>query len=175
VPNKNLSLQFRNATRSDSKLVLKMLQESAAEQKLQNEFLTTEFDLLRDLFGDNPRANVLIIEKDKEIVGITIFFFNFASFIGCSGIYIEDIYVRPKFQSQGFGRQILSYMADYALKNNCGLLEWLVLDENKRAQDFYKKMGAYAEDGWTVHRAKKATLKKWQIFIIKLKRFLWQK
>lgn len=152
-------LHFRKATSSDAKLVLEMLKESAVEQAVQDEFFTTEADLLRDVFGEVPRANILIIEYDGQVIGLVIFFFNFASFIGCAGIYIEDIYVRKEFQSQGFGKQILSYMAEYALKNNCGLLEWLVHNENKRARSFYEKMGACAEDDWTVYRAKRDALK----------------
>ncbi|MFI5206192.1 MAG: GNAT family N-acetyltransferase [Candidatus Paceibacterales bacterium] len=151
-------LHFRKAGSNDASLVLEMLRESASEQGVQDEFFTTEADLLRDIFGEVPRANILIIECEAGVVGLTIFFFNFASFIGCSGVYIEDIFVRPSFQNKSFGKQILAYMAAYALENNCGLLEWLVLDENKKARNFYEKMGAYAENGWTVHRAKGKTL-----------------
>lgn len=156
--NKVLPLHFRKATRSDAKLVLELLKESAIEQGIENEFFTTEIDLLRDVFCEVPRANILIVEYDGQVIGLTVFFFNFASFIGCAGIYIEDIYVRAKFQSKGFGKQILAYMAKYALENNCGLLEWLVHNENKRARSFYERMGAYAEDDWTVYRAKGNTL-----------------
>jgi diamine N-acetyltransferase len=154
------NIQFRRAEKKDVKLVLQLLKESAIEQEIEHEFFTTEADLMRDVFGEIPKANIFIVEKGDEIAGITVFFYNFASFIGCAGIYIEDIYIRPAFQGQGLGKTVFQYLAKHAVEQGCGLLEWLVLDENHKAKGFYQKMGAYSVDGWTVNRVKGEALKK---------------
>lgn len=155
-----IPLNFRQATRDDVSLVHQLLKESAIEQGVLDEFFTTEADLLRDVFSQNPKANIFIVESGNEVAGITVFFYNFASFIGCSGVYIEDIYVRPAFQGKGIGKQIFKFLAQHALDEDCGLLEWMVLDENAQARKFYERMGAYSVDGWTVNRIKGDGLKK---------------
>lgn len=153
-------VQFRQATRDDAALVIQLLRESAIEQGVEDEFFTTEADIRRYIFGDSPKATILIIEKSGETAGLTVFFYNFASFIGCAGIYIEDIYVRPAFQGLGIGKQVFQHLAHHALEQGCGLLEWMVLNDNEKARGFYQKLGAYAVDDWKVNRLKGAALKK---------------
>lgn len=160
VTSPNTNIQLRKAGREDVRLILQLLRESAIEQEIEDEFFTTGADLERDIFSQTPKANIFILEKDGETAGITVFFYNFASFIGCAGIYIEDIYVRPAFQGQGLGKEVFRLLAKHALDEGCGLLEWLVLNENHKAKGFYQKMGAYTVDGWTVNRVKGDALKK---------------
>lgn len=154
------STHYRRATREDVSLIHQLLKESAIEQGMLDEFFTTEADLLRDVFSQNPKANIFIVEYDGEAAGLTVFFYNFASFIGNAGVYIEDIFVRPAFQGKGIGKQIFKFLAQHALDEGCGLLEWMVHNENAQARRFYERMGAYAVDGWTVNRIKGNGLKK---------------
>jgi GNAT superfamily N-acetyltransferase len=121
---------------------------------VEHEFFTTEADILRDLFGETPRATALIIDYEEKIAGITIFFYNFASFIGTSGLYIEDIYIRREFQGKGLGTQVFTYLKEKARLEGCRLLEWQVLDDNAQANAFYQKMGAEPATGWVVNRIK---------------------
>ncbi len=155
------NLIFRSATASDTPLIIRLLRESARQQDVEGEFFTTEEDLLRDIFGKIPKAHILLVEQNGQTAGLAVFFYNFASFIGSCGIYIEDIYVRPDFQGMGIGKQIFLHLAKHAIEQGCDLLEWLVLDINEQARGFYKRMcGNTSVDGWTVNRLKGKDLQK---------------
>jgi GNAT superfamily N-acetyltransferase len=85
-------------------------------------------------------------------VSFTVFFHNFSTFLARPGLYIEDIYVRPEVRGQGIGKAMFEYLLDLARKRGCGRMEWSVLNWNESAIGFYKKMGASAQDAWTVYR-----------------------
>ena len=95
---------------------------------------------------------MLIAEEGKQPVGFVLFFHNFPTFLGKKGIYIEDLYIREKYRSKGYGKEILKEICRLAKKRNCGRVEWWVLDWNESAINFYKKIGAIPMDEWTVFR-----------------------
>ena len=108
--------------------------------------------LKESLFGERKNAEVIIGYYNKEPVGFALFFHNFSTFLGKNGIYLEDLYVKPEMRGKGFGKTLLSHLAKLAKERDCGRLEWWVLDWNKPAIDFYKKIGAKPMDEWTVFR-----------------------
>jgi GNAT superfamily N-acetyltransferase len=147
-----MSLKIRTATESDVPLILQFIRELAVYEKLEQEVVATE-DLLRaTLFGQPRVAEVLIGEADDKPAGFALFFHNFSTFLGRPGIYLEDLFVKPEFRGRGYGRELLSRLAEIARERNCGRLEWAVLDWNTPAIEFYKKLGAVMMDQWRVFR-----------------------
>jgi len=111
---------------------------------------TEEF--LTDVLFSQKKAEVIIGVYQQNPVCFALFFHNFSTFLGKSGIYIEDLYVKPEMRGKGFGKIVLSYLANMALERNCGRLEWSCLDWNKPSIQFYKQMGAIPMDEWTIYR-----------------------
>ena len=95
---------------------------------------------------------MLIAEEGDKVVGFVLFFYNFSTFLGRKGIYIEDLYVRAKFRGKGYGEMLIKKICNLAKECNCGRVDWWVLDWNERAVNFYKKIGAKPMDEWTVFR-----------------------
>ena len=151
---------IREATVKDVPLILSFIRELADYEKLSHEVVATEEDLQRELFGDRPVSQVLIGNYKEKPVCFALFFHNFSTFLGKSGIYLEDLYVKPKQRGQGFGKVMLSYLGHLARARQCGRLEWSVLDWNQPAIDFYKAMGAVPMDEWTVYRVTGNSLQK---------------
>ena len=113
----------------------------------------TEERLSSALFGSHPYAEVAIAEDQAgETLGFAIFFHSFSTFLGQPGIYLEDLFVRPAHRGLGVGRALLQHLARVAGERGCGRLEWSVLDWNETAIGFYRRLGARANDGWTVYR-----------------------
>jgi len=97
-------------------------------------------------------ADVLMAEEDGEVVGFALFFYNFSTFKGKPGLYLEDLYVEPHHRGKGYGKMLLIELAKIAAANNCGRMEWSVLDWNTPSIEFYKSLGAQPMDEWTVYR-----------------------
>ena len=133
-------------------LVLDLIRELAGYEKLSHEVVATEDSLSEWLFGDRPVAEVLVAEHGGEAAGFALFFHNFSTFLGKPGIYLEDLYVRPRFRRSGIGKSMLAHLARLARERGCGRLEWSVLDWNEPSIRFYESLGAVAMDDWTVHR-----------------------
>mgnify|MGYP002784863604 CR=1 FL=1 len=146
------SCRFRRAEKKDVPVILQLIRELAAYEKLEHEVVTDEVTLEKSLFGEKPYAEVLLAETEGEIAGFCLFFHNFSTFLGKPGIYIEDIYVRPEYRGQGIGKEFFSEISAIAEQRKCGRVEWWVLDWNKPAITFYESMGAIAMDEWTVYR-----------------------
>jgi len=143
---------IRNATEEDAPLILQFIQGLAEYEKLSHEVTATEELLRETLFGDRRVAEVIIGDYEGEAVGFALFFHNFSTFLGRPGIYLEDLFVKPKMRGRGFGRVMLTYLAKLARERNCGRVEWAVLDWNEPAIRFYKSLGAVPMDEWTVYR-----------------------
>jgi GNAT superfamily N-acetyltransferase len=111
-----------------------------------------EETLSESLFGERRVAEVLIGHREGEPVGFALFFHSFSTFLGKPGIYLEDLYVRPKFRGAGIGRALLVHLAKLARERDCGRLEWSVLNWNEPAIGFYETLGAVPMDEWTVYR-----------------------
>ncbi|MBC1553768.1 GNAT family N-acetyltransferase [Listeria booriae] len=152
-------LQFRFAAEGDIPLVLRFIKELAEYEGMLDQVVATE-EALHEWLFEKEKAEVLIGEYDGESVGFALFFHNFSTFLGRSGIYLEDLYVQPNVRGKGFGKAFLKRLAEIAVERGCGRLEWWCLDWNKPSIDFYLKMGAEAMEDWTVYRIAGETLTK---------------
>ena len=145
----NFGIRF--ATEADVPLILALIKELADFEKLSHEVSAPEEELREQLFGSRRFAEVLIGETEGRPAAFALLFHNFSTFLARPGIYLEDLFVRSEFRGRGFGGRMLSYVARIARERNCGRLEWAVLDWNKRAMNFYRKLGARPMDEWTVY------------------------
>ncbi len=143
---------IRDTTVNDCDLILNFIKELAEYERLSHEAVATRETLQETLFGEKPHAEVLIGEFKRDPVAYALFFHNFSTFTGRPGIYLEDIYVRPKMRGKGFGKCLLAYIAKLAVERNCTRVEWSVLDWNEPSIQFYRSIGAIPMDEWTVQR-----------------------
>jgi len=148
----------RKASGEDVPLILSFIRELAEYENLSHEVVATEETLRANLFGERQFAEVLIAEHDGAPAGFALFFHNFSTFLGKSGIYLEDLYVKPELRGAGIGKKLLVHLARLAKDRGCGRLEWWVLDWNAPTIGFYEKLGAVAMDDWTVYRLAGAPL-----------------
>lgn len=146
------NILLRDARREDSPLILSFIRELAEYEKLSHEVVATEGDIAQSLFGPSPKAFCVIAEADGAPAGFALCFYNYSTFQGRPGIYLEDLYVRPEFRGQGIGKRFFQYLAQRALDENCGRIQWWVLDWNEPSIEFYKSMKAVPMDEWTVYR-----------------------
>jgi GNAT superfamily N-acetyltransferase len=149
---------IRPAELSDIPLVAALVRELAVYEKLAHQVVATEDDFANALFGPTPKAHAVIAEVDGIGVGFGLYFYNFSTFLGRPGLYVEDVFVRPEHRRAGLGRAIFKYLAKKAVAEGCGRMEWWVLDWNEPAIRFYQSLGAVAMDEWTVQRLTGATL-----------------
>lgn len=145
-------ITLRLAEAEDAGLILEFIKGLAECEKLADEVVADEDSIRRSLFGDRPAAEVMIAEYEGEPAGFALFFQNYSTFLGRPGIYLEDLFVKPEIRGHGIGRRLLSKLAQIAVERSCGRFEWSVLDWNKPAIDFYKKLGAHPMNGWTIFR-----------------------
>lgn len=146
------TFQIRNSTPEDVSLILQLIKEIAEYEKLSHEVIATEKILMESLFGDKKSAEVVIGELEGKPVGYALFFHNFSTFLGKKGLYLEDLFVRPEYRGKGFGKKLLLHLVKIAKERNCGRMEWSVLNWNTPAIEFYKSLGAFPMDEWTVYR-----------------------
>jgi diamine N-acetyltransferase len=145
-------VSIRDATPADLPLIASLVRELAEYEKLAHQAVATEADFAESLFGPSPKAHALIVEHEGKPAGFAIYFYNYSTFLGRPGIYVEDVFVRPEFRRNGFGRALFKYLAQKAVAEKCGRMEWWVLDWNEPAINFYRGLGAAAMDEWTVQR-----------------------
>ncbi|MET0272644.1 MAG: GNAT family N-acetyltransferase [Phenylobacterium sp.] len=147
-----MSVSVRVASPADIALILRFIRDLADYERLLHEVEATEEDLRRDLFGENPRAFCDIAEHDGEPVGFALWFYNYSTFRGRAGIYLEDLFVEPGARGAGAGKALLTRLAQRCVEADLGRLEWAVLDWNAPSIAFYDSLGASAKEGWTVRR-----------------------
>ncbi len=143
---------IRAATENDVATILGLIKELAEYEHLSHEVEATEVDIHQSLFGDHPVAEALIGEQDGVAVSFALFFYNFSTFLGKPGIYLEDLYVKPQYRSNGFGRRMLAHIARLAKERNCGRFEWSVLDWNEPAIRAYDSLKARPMKEWILYR-----------------------
>ena len=153
-----MSVAVRPATPGDSALILGFIRQLADYEQLAHEAQATEADIARDLFGRVPRAFCDIAEADGQPVGFALWFYNYSTFQGRAGIYLEDLFVQPAARGAGAGKALLQGLAQRCVAEGLGRLEWAVLDWNAPAIGFYDRLGAAAMDGWTARRLSGAAL-----------------
>ena len=149
----NNTLTFRFAKRSDTALILQFIKELADYEKMLDEVVADEATLETWIF-DKQKAEVIFAVVDNKEIGFALFFHNFSTFLGRSGIYLEDLYVKPEYRGNGYGKAILKKLASIAVERDCGRLDW-----NKPSIDFYLSLGAEPISDWTVYRITGDTLK----------------
>ena len=147
-----MSLQIAAARAEDTPLILGFIQALAEYEKLTHACVATEQTLRATLFGDHAYAEVLIARWHSEPAGFALFFHNYSTFLAQPGIYLEDLFVGPRFRGHGIGKALLTRLAQLANQRGCGRVEWSVLSWNQPAIDFYRRMGATPQDEWTVYR-----------------------
>ena len=145
-------LNIRPATRDDAPVIASLVRELADYEKLLDDAKATAADFLREIESPNPVIHVLIAEWDREPAGFALYFFNFSTFVGRPGLYLEDLFVKPALRSHGIGRALLRELARIARQRNCGRMEWAVLDWNEPALRFYKSLDARQMNEWIIHR-----------------------
>ena len=153
------SRKIREATSEDCALILHFINALAVYEKLAEEVETDEAMIADTLFASNPKAHCLICEVEGEPAGVAIYFYNYSTWKGKYGIYLEDLFVSPEFRGKGAGKALLIHIAGIAINNDCARFEWSVLDWNTPSIDFYKSLGAKAMDGWDIYRVDGENLK----------------
>jgi GNAT superfamily N-acetyltransferase len=145
-------LNIRPATRADAPTIAGLVRELADYEKLLDEAKATPEDFLREFDSPNPVIHVLIAEWNGAPAGFALYFFNFSTFVGRPGLYLEDLFVRPAQRAHGIGRALLRELALIAKVRNCGRMEWAVLDWNEPALRFYQSLEARQMKEWIIHR-----------------------
>ena len=141
-------LNIRPATANDAALLKAFIGELAEYERLSHEVTITEEDLRRDGFGAYPKFRALIAEWGAKPAGYAIFYTTYSTFIGQSGIFLEDLFVRTEFRGKGIGKALLAWLARTAREEQCFGVRWEVLDWNQPAIDFYLSLGAEFRDPW---------------------------
>lgn len=150
-------LQLRQARKEDTALILSFIRELARDEKLEHEVVADEALLEQWLF-ERKTAEVIFASWEGKEVGFALYFYNFSTFLGRGGIYLEDLYVKAEYRGQGIGTAMFRRLAAIAHKQGCGRLEWWCLDWNRPSIDFYLSLGAEPMSAWTVYRISGSTL-----------------
>ena len=143
---------IRQAKIEDAALILKFVVDLAVYEKAEDEVVATVADIESSIFSDKFNTNAVICELDGNPIGFAVYFFNYSTWQGKHGLYLEDLYVSPEHRGTGAGKALLKHLAKVAVDNDCGRFEWSVLDWNEPAIQFYKSIGAKPKDGWTGYR-----------------------
>jgi len=143
-------LNLREASAQDIPQILSFIRELAEYERAPNAVSCTEKDLHRDGFGSNPKFRVIMAEWNGEPAGMAFFFYNYSTWQGRTGIFIEDLFVRPQFRSKGIGRALVGHLAQTAIAEHCYGVRWEVLDWNKPAIDVYRHLGSKFREGWRI-------------------------
>ncbi|GAB0117171.1 N-acetyltransferase family protein [Acidisoma sp. 7E03] len=143
---------LRLARLEDVPTILHFIQALARYERLEHEVTATEEDLRASLFGHPARAEALLAEQEGRAVGFALWFYNFSTFRGRHGLYVEDVFVDPACRGAGIGRLIFRFLAGHAISQGCARMDWDVLDWNEPAIRFYRALGAQPLDDWTRQR-----------------------
>lgn len=153
-------LRFKRAEREDIKSVFTFIKELAEYEKMSDEVVATEKTLEEWIFDKNA-AKAFLISVGEEEIGFILYFYNFSTFVGRTGIHLEDLYIRPQYRGNGYGKKAVEFLAKTAVEEGCERVEWSCLDWNKPSIDFYISLGAKPMSEWTVYRLSGDELKKY--------------
>ncbi len=142
---------IRKAERRDVPLLLEFIRGIARYEKMEDEVVTTPETLETEMF-DHHKAEAVFAVVDGREVGFALYFYNFSTFIGHSGLYLEDLFVWPEFRGKGYGKALLLHLAGIARAQKCGRMEWTCLNWNQPSIDFYLSLGAVPMSDWTIYR-----------------------
>jgi GNAT superfamily N-acetyltransferase len=145
------TIDIRSACVDDAGLILRFIRELAIYERAEDQVVATEADIRNSLFdAASPRA--LICTVGGEPAGFAVYFFNYSTWQGRKGLYLEDLYVTPAHRHAGAGKALLQHLARLAVAEGCGRFEWSVLDWNEPALQFYRSIGASPMQEWVRHR-----------------------
>jgi GNAT superfamily N-acetyltransferase len=146
-------MSIRPAEPRDVPALIAMVLELAEYENAPEQAIATDADFSRDLFGESPRVHSLVVEVSGEVVAYAFYFLNYSTWLGRHGIYLEDLYVRPAFRGQGYGKALLIRLAQECVEKGYGRLDWSVLDWNTPSREFYAALGAEGLTEWVPYRA----------------------
>jgi GNAT superfamily N-acetyltransferase len=146
------SIVIRTAHADDTPQILRFIRELALYEKAEHEVEASEADIRRSLFGAGSPARALICSVDGVDAGFAVYFFNYSTWQGRKGLYLEDLYLTPAHRNAGAGKALLQHLARIAVAEGCGRFEWSVLDWNEPALQFYRSIGAWPMKEWVKHR-----------------------
>jgi len=146
------NIEIREATIEDSALILKFVKELAEFERAASEVTATVEDIQRSIFGADSTVHALICSIDEMPIGFAVYFYNYSTWKGKNGLFLEDIYIQPKYRSKGAGKMLLKHLAKIAVLKDCGRFEWSVLNWNKSTIKFYESIGAKPQNEWISYR-----------------------
>lgn len=153
-------IEIRPATAADAQVIFDFIVELAVYEKAPQEVVTSVAEIKRTLFGPDAKAQALVCEIDGKPAAYAVYFYNYSTWLGRNGIWLEDVYVTPAYRGRGAGKALLKHVARIAVQEGCGRFEWSVLDWNTPAIEFYESLGARPLDEWTIYRLTGAALRK---------------
>lgn len=153
-------LTIRTAQAADVPLIQQFIRDLAEYERSPESAVATQEDLLRDGFGPQPKYRCVLAEWDGQPAGFAFFFYNYSTWQGQAGLYLEDLFVKPVFRGKGIGKALLLHLARIAVDENCGRFQWQVLDWNTPAIDFYKSLGAKTMTEWLTMRVEGEDIRK---------------
>mgnify|MGYP006381140163 FL=1 len=143
---------LRPAQPGDEVAIIGLIRELAVFEKLEHLMQATPPALAEHLFGPRPVAEARVVEVQGAVVAFALFFTNYSTFLGKPGLWLEDLYVQPAHRGSGFGKALITHIAQLAVQRGCGRFEWCVLDWNRNAIDFYEGLGATVMPDWRLCR-----------------------
>jgi len=154
---KTSEIKFRKTTEEDIPVILDLIKEIAIYENMLDKVNATEVSLKESIFHNN-RAEALFIECNDKVIGYIIYFFNFSTFVGKEGMYIEDLYIKQEYRGHGIGKKAFEVLVNIAKENKCERVEWTCLDWNEPSLKFYKNIGAKQMNEWILHRLDKEAI-----------------
>lgn len=145
------TVNFRFAQKQDAELILFFIKGLAEYENMSEQVVATK-ELIEEWIFEKKAAEVIFVMADGKEIGFALFFHNFSTFLGRAGIYLEDLYIVPQYRKKGYGKALLTKLAQIACERGCGRLEWCCLDWNKPGIDFYLSIGAKVLDDWSLYR-----------------------
>jgi len=146
------NIEIRPAGAEDAALILRFITDLAIYEEAEDSVIASEADIRNTLFGQDSSTSAVICESDNKAVGYAVYFFNYSTWLGKNGLYLEDLYVSPDHRGIGAGKALLKHLAQIAVSRNCGRLDWSVLEWNEPAIRFYQSIGAEPQDEWVTYR-----------------------
>lgn len=145
------NFKIRKALPADAELIFTLIKKLAIFEKMEDDVVTSIDELRTNIF-DHHFAEVIIGEEDGKPLGFALYFFNFSTFQGKPGLYLEDLFVEDDCRGKGYGKKLLLHLVNIAKEKNCGRMEWSVLNWNEPAINFYRSLGAKPMEEWSVYR-----------------------
>lgn len=145
-------IEIRDAQVDDSATILQFIRELAVYEKQGDAVTATVESIAQSLFSPEATAHAILCLRDDKPIGFAVYFYNYSTWLGKNGLYLEDLYVSPHERGTGAGKAMLKYLAQLAVSRNCGRFEWTVLDWNEPAIAFYQAIGAEAQTEWLIYR-----------------------